>query len=76
MLQYIAQLREDGYDPEGFPYCPSDKHQDLEQLSTDADIADFIQNQRSAGMGLSVWDWLMGLPAYLFGLLSAKVTGK
>ena len=38
--------REDGYDPEGFPYCPLDKHSALEQLSTEPDIADFIQNQR------------------------------
>jgi len=37
---------EDGYDPEGFPYCPLDKHSALEQLSTEPDIADFIQNQR------------------------------
>ena len=50
--RFVAHLREDGYDPEGFPYCPSDKHQDLEQLSTESDIADFIQNQRWAVRGL------------------------
>ncbi|CAE7473034.1 sphX, partial [Symbiodinium pilosum] len=35
-----------GYDPEGFPYCPSDKHSELEQLTTELDIAAFIENQR------------------------------
>ena len=40
------QLRKSGYDPEGFPYCPSDKHSELEQLTTELDIAAFIENQR------------------------------
>ncbi|CAE6960361.1 sphX [Symbiodinium natans] len=36
----------EGYEAEGFPYCPSDKHNALEQLTADGDIAAYIQSQR------------------------------
>ncbi|CAE6949870.1 sphX, partial [Symbiodinium natans] len=36
----------EGYEAEAFAYCPSDKHHDLEQLTTEGDIAAYIQSQR------------------------------